>query len=212
MRQDAHEKAFEIQVLGQRIFEHERDSQVEAQSRLLEKEFHTKHSNLHVEAKIAVSTKTNEVRLHRMTFRDKHLGYLREKTMEALIEKMQNDADSYRAVLKDLIVQGMIKMLEENVEILVKEGDEDLVNELIPECEETYAALMLEKTEREYTTKLSVVEGSNLTKEQGSDVGGVVLLAHNRRIVVPNTLKDRLNLVFDLELPLIRKLLFPPAQ
>jgi len=26
MRQDAHEKAFEIQILGQRIFEHERDS------------------------------------------------------------------------------------------------------------------------------------------------------------------------------------------
>ena len=41
-------------------------------------------------------------------------------------------------------------------------------------------------------------------------MGGVILLAHNRRIVVPNTLKDRLNLVFDLELPLLRKMLVPP--
>jgi hypothetical protein len=59
MRQDAHEKAFEIGVLGQRIFERERDSQVNANAALLEKEFHTKFSNLNVEAKIAVSAKTN---------------------------------------------------------------------------------------------------------------------------------------------------------
>ena len=103
----------------------------------------------------------------------------------------------------------MIKLLEENVEILVKEGDEDLVGELIPECEEQFAAHMLEQTGREYATSLSIVESSNLSKEQGSDVGGVILLAHKRRIVVPNTLKDRLNLVFDLELPTIRRMLFP---
>ena len=52
-------------------------------------------------------------------------------------------------------------------------------------------------------------ENSKMTKEQGADVGGVILMAHNNRIVVPNTLKDRLNLVFDLELPTIRRMLFP---
>ena len=41
--------------------------------------------------------------------------------------------------MKDLIVQGMIKMLEEEVELLVRDGDEDLVNELIPECQESYS-------------------------------------------------------------------------
>ena len=123
-------------MLGQRIFERERDSQVNTQQRLLEKEFENKTNNLNVEAKIAVSAKTNEVRLHRMSFRDKHLGYLREQTMTALIARMQEDTDAYRAVVKDLIVQGMIKLLEDSVEILVREGDEDLVNELIPECME----------------------------------------------------------------------------
>lgn len=34
--------------------------------------------------------------------------------------------------MKDLIVQGMIKMLEDEVELLVRDGDEDLINDLIP--------------------------------------------------------------------------------
>ena len=41
--------------------------------------------------------------------------------------------------MKDLIVQGMIKMLEEELELYVREGDEDLVQDIIPECEEKYA-------------------------------------------------------------------------
>jgi len=48
MRQDAHEKAFEIHVQGQRIYERSRDSEVEMQSRLLNKEFDEKTNSLHV--------------------------------------------------------------------------------------------------------------------------------------------------------------------
>lgn len=47
-----------------------------------------------------------------------------------------------------------------------------------------------------------------LTEEEGSEFGGVILFAHGRRIVVPNTLKDRMNLVFELSLPYIRQELF----
>jgi hypothetical protein len=71
---------------------------------------------------------------------------------------------------------------------------------------------MLEQTGREYATSLSIVETSNFSKEQVSDVGGVILLAQNRRIVVPNTLKDELNLVFDLELLTICRMLFPVEE
>lgn len=40
---------------------------------------------------------------------------------------MNSDPDTYRRVMRDLIVQGMIKLLEAEVELLVREGDEDLV-------------------------------------------------------------------------------------
>lgn len=48
MRIEAHEKAFEIQVLGQRIYEIERDKQVRNGSALLTKDFTTKMENLSI--------------------------------------------------------------------------------------------------------------------------------------------------------------------
>jgi hypothetical protein len=46
MRLEAHEKAFEIQVLGQRIYENERDKLVKNGSAMLLKDFETKMDNL----------------------------------------------------------------------------------------------------------------------------------------------------------------------
>ncbi len=46
MRQEAHEKAFEIQVLGQRIYESERDKEVKSGVAMLNKEFNVKMENL----------------------------------------------------------------------------------------------------------------------------------------------------------------------
>lgn len=46
MRQDAHEKAFETQVLGQRIFEREKDKLVKLGTSQVKKEFTEKEENL----------------------------------------------------------------------------------------------------------------------------------------------------------------------
>lgn len=68
---------------------------------------------------------------------------------------------------------------------------------------------MLAETKREYTTTLSVIDDKFLTEEEGGKTGGVILYTHQRRIVVPNTFGDRLNLVFEQELPQLRAGLFP---
>ena len=48
MRQDAHEKAFETQVLGQRIFEREKDKLVKEGTHKVRKEFQEKIENLQI--------------------------------------------------------------------------------------------------------------------------------------------------------------------
>lgn len=68
---------------------------------------------------------------------------------------------------------------------------------------------MLRETTRDYACTLNIREDRYLTKEVGGECGGVILLAHNRRIVCSNTLEDRLMQVFEMELPLIRHGLFP---
>jgi len=83
-----------------------------------------------------------------------------------------------------------------------------MIKKMIEDCEKQYAAHMKEQTGRDYKTKLTIVTDKFLTEAEGAEFGGVILLAHGRRIVVSNTLLDRMNLVFEMALPQIRSMLF----
>jgi hypothetical protein len=60
---------------------------------------------------------------------------------------------------------------------------------------------------------LTIASDVYLTEQEGSEFGGVILMANSgemkRRIVVSNTLLDRVNLTFELALPSIRQKLYP---
>jgi len=77
MRQEAHEKAFEIHMFGQRIFEKERDKLVEKGTDNLNREFKEKINTLNVEQKVEISGKINETRLKRMKKRNDCVEELR---------------------------------------------------------------------------------------------------------------------------------------
>ena len=68
---------------------------------------------------------------------------------------------------------------------------------------------MVAETKRdasEFQCAVTVLEDKFLSNET---CGGVVIRAHNNRIVVSNTLADRLLLSYEQMLPTIRKTLFP---
>lgn len=144
-----------------------------------------------------------------MKHRNECMENLRTTAMEKLVNDFGSDNPQYLETLKNLIVQGMIKLLEEEVELKVREEEVDIVKGMLDECEAKYSEIMLEETQREYSTKLSVIEDMFLKDDEGGKSGGIVLYAHKRRIVVSNTLEDRLNLVFEQELPALRSGLFP---
>lgn len=104
MKQDAHEKAFEAMVLGQRIYEREREKQINIGNDLIDKEFQTKLSNLNIEQKITISAKTNEARLKRMKARNECIEDLREAARQKIINEIRKSG-AYRDCLKNLIVQ-----------------------------------------------------------------------------------------------------------
>ena len=125
------------------------------------------------------------------------LECIRNDVKERITETMTSDGDQYRTTVQQMIVQGMIRLLEENVELLVREGETDLIQGMIDECQTQYADIMLQETTKEYNTTLTIREDRFLTKEEGSEYGGVIMFAHSRKIVVSNTLLDRVNLVFE---------------
>ena len=95
----------------------------------------------------------------------------------------------------------MIKLLEDQVQLKVREEEVDLVKGMLSDCETKFSEIMMQETTREYTTTLTVLEDKFLTQDEGGLCGGVILYAHQGRIVCPNTLEDRLKLVFEQELP-----------
>lgn len=86
----------------------------------------------------------------------------------------------------------MIKLMEDELELMVREDEVPMISGLLRECQEEYTEIMLRETTRDYACTLIVREDRYLTKEFGGECGGVILLAHNRRIVCSNTLDDRL--------------------
>ena len=77
LRQNAHEKAFEITMIGQRQFEEERNKQVFEGRQLIQKDIDDKTNTLNQDLNIARSKKINAARLLKMTERNQCLMELK---------------------------------------------------------------------------------------------------------------------------------------
>lgn len=51
----------------------------------------------------------------------------------------------------------MIKLLEENVEIKVREDEVDMVKRMLESCQDEFAEIMHRETTREYSCQLTVI-------------------------------------------------------
>ena len=213
MRQEAHEKAFEIQVMAQRLYEKEKDKIVQSGLQSMNEDFDKKLQKLTQGLNIERSSKVNLVRLKKMKERNDCVEKVKEETRDHILRTVVNPTNpTYRTALKNIIIQGMIKLLEPVLILISRKEDINLVRELIPECQREFEAIMIRETtgEREYKTELRISDRDFLTPENGGECGGIILTSLDRRIVCSNTLKSRLNLCFEELLPQIRAHLFPP--
>ena len=145
-----------------------------------------------------------------MTERDNCIHLVKDQVKEALLTKVAVISNPlYKKVLKDIIIQGMIKLLEDEVILRVREEDAPHVESILSQCESEFHAFMMKETDREYNTKLRVDDIRFLTKEDGGAFGGVILASKDRRIICINTMLSRLNQCFEEMLPEIRRTLFP---
>ena len=104
-RQDAHEKAFEIMVKGQRDYEHKFNKLVRDGDDTLRKEFEKKIDDQRKDHRIAVSKKTNQMRLEKMKRRNECMEDLRKSAAYRLQNDFDGSNPQYRETLKKLIIQ-----------------------------------------------------------------------------------------------------------
>ena len=105
MRQDAHEKAFELMVQGQRMYEQRRDRLIKEGEKKLHDEFTKKMEDQKINYRIAIAQKTNASRLEKMKKRNQCMEELKGSALYRLQNDFNGSSPQYQKTLKALIIQ-----------------------------------------------------------------------------------------------------------
>lgn len=133
------------------------------------------------------SNATNKSRLSILQARESHLQDLFESARSQLSSLSSSDEGKYQPLVTQLILQGLLQLLEDKVTVTGREKDQDLIKKSADEAKKLYK----EKSGRD--VEIEVKEG--LGKDSN---GGVKLSGLKGRITIDNTLDERLRLLEEL--------------
>jgi V-type H+-transporting ATPase subunit E len=116
MRQEAHEKAFEIKVMSQRMFEKEKTNIVNEGKKNVDSHIDKMRRELQTDMNIKRSTKINKSRMKKMNVRNDLMKELISESLSRMEQDLASpDNPEYVEVLKNLVIQSMIKLMEKKV-------------------------------------------------------------------------------------------------
>lgn len=118
------------------------------QKQIIDDNFKADLQNQEVRLKIEQSKKQNEMRIERMRKVNEYIEDLKSQTKAQLQEKMKSDKKAYKQLIEDLLVQGLIKMMEGNLFIRCRQSDVSLIQEVQPAAIKKYRELMVSEVKR----------------------------------------------------------------
>ncbi|RYR22761.1 hypothetical protein Ahy_B03g068067 [Arachis hypogaea] len=199
IRQEAEEKANEISVTAEEEFNIEKLQLLEAEKKKIKQEYERKSKQIDVRRKIEYSMQLNASRIKVLQAQDDTVNAMKEASRKAL-SRLANDKKVYRKLLRDLILQGLVRMREPSVIIRCRESDKKLIESLIEECKKDY----MDKMRLQQPPKITIDERVYLPPPpkngNGADSlepfcnGGVVMASEDGKIVLENTLDARLDI------------------
>lgn len=203
--QEANEKVNELRIKTDHDFNLERQNLVHAGKQRVQEEYAQKAKDLEIQQRVARSTAVATSRVKKMKARDDLLQQLKAEAL-AKLAAFTKSAE-YGQYLKNLIIQGLIKIEEPIVEIQARQEDKALVAKLVPSAVDEYKALMQGAGHHVQPT----VTVSEVALSSKQVTGGVLLSALGGRIILDQTMDERLNIAYTEMMPSVRYGLFPEA-
>ena len=80
----------------------------------------------------------NKLRLEKLKVKIDCVNTVFEEAKNQLVDKIRNNPEEYHSVLKNLMIQGFIKLLEENVNIICKKEDYNVVCGLVEQAKKEF--------------------------------------------------------------------------
>lgn len=137
IRQEALEKAREIQLKADEEFAIEKSNLVRQETAAIDTSYEKKFKQASMSQQITKSTLANKVRLRLLSARQELLDQLFEDAATKLPEYTK-DKGKYQAVLKNLILEGMYALNEKKVVVRCRQKDEELVKKAAEEASKEY--------------------------------------------------------------------------
>jgi len=198
IRQEALEKAKEIQIKADEEFAIEKSKLVRQETAAIDSSYEKKFKQASMSQQITRSTVSNKSRLRVLSSRQELLDDLFEEARKKL-GSYTKDKKKYQETLKNLILEGMYALSEPKLEVRARKADYPIVKEAIAEAEKEF---------RNKTGKDGKVELNESDPQPEGSAGGLSISGTNGRIDINNTFEERLRLLETESLPAIRSILF----
>ncbi|KAG6737475.1 hypothetical protein POTOM_058999 [Populus tomentosa] len=218
IRQEAEEKANEILVSAEEEFNIEKLQLVEAEKKKIRQEYERKEKQVQVRKKMSggdevtfvllvfmgseYSMQLNASRIKVLQAQDDVVNSMKDVAGKDLLNVSQHH-HRYKHLLKDLIVQSLLRLKEPAVLLRCRKDDHHLVESVLHSAKEEYA----EKV-NVYPPEIIVDHDVYLPPAPSHHnahgpfcSGGVVLASRDGKIVFENSLDARLDVVFRKKLP-----------
>ncbi|KAL8759689.1 MAG: hypothetical protein Q9184_003538 [Pyrenodesmia sp. 2 TL-2023] len=199
IRQEALEKAKEIQIKADEEFAIEKSKLVRQETSSIDSQYEKKFKQAGMSQQITRSTLANKTRIKVLSARQELLDDLFEKARGKLADYAK-DKGKYQELCKNLILEGLYALNEDKVVVRAREADYDVVKKAMNEAKEEYKKSMEgREVHLELDEKNPQPEGCS---------GGVSVVGGGGRIDINNTLDERLKLLETDALPMVRTSLF----
>jgi len=137
IKQEAQEKAREIQIKADEEFAIEKSKLVRSECASIDSQYERKFKQAELAQQIARSNVTNKTRLKILSARQELLNDIFEETRNKL-KDVGKDGDKYTKVMEGLILEGTYALMEDTVEIRAKKEDHDVVKKAIEAASSSY--------------------------------------------------------------------------
>ncbi|KAL6858076.1 V-ATPase V1 sector subunit E [Amphichorda felina] len=198
IKQEAKEKAHEIEIKANEEFEIEKSKLVRQETDAIDTQYEKKFKQATMSQQITRSTVSNKTRLKVLAARQELLDSIFEEAQKKLADGVKDKA-KYQKTLKGLILEGFYALNEPELKVRARKKDYDTVKKAITEAEQEY------KKEVGTDIKGSIDEENPMP--EGS-AGGVFVVGGNGKIEVNNTFEARLELLKINAAPAVREALF----
>ncbi|KAH7228078.1 ATPase, V1/A1 complex, subunit E [Fusarium oxysporum] len=198
IKQEAMEKAREIEIKANEEFEIEKSKLVRQETDAIDSQYEKKFKQATMSQQITRSTVANKTRLKVLGARQELLDNIFEEAQKKLAEGAK-DKGKYQKALKGLLLEGFYALNEPELQVRARKKDYDVVKKAIEEAAKEFK----KELGKDITAKIQ--EDDPLPE---GIAGGVVVISGNGKIDIDNTFEARLRLLEESAAPAVREALF----